>query len=77
MFTSFASRVDLTISHVVSPSSKLPSAPLRLTQKAGGARESRKFIQFDSDKVFPAKDGIGSKLLSMVYAGAFATKSHY
>jgi hypothetical protein len=58
----------------VSPSSKFPSAPLRLTQKAGGARESRKCIQFGSDKVFPAKDGIGSKLLSVVYAGAFATK---
>ena len=35
--------------------------PLCLTQNAGGARESRKCIQFGSDKVFLAKDGIGSK----------------
>jgi len=53
-------------------SQRLICSPLRLIQDN---RSHSRNIQFGGDKVLKVKDGTGSAMLSMAYAGAeFATK---
>ena len=75
MFTSFASRVDLTYAHLTHrvPFLKTSIRPASLDTEKLEALASHGNAYSSVVTVFQAKDG-RSTLLSMVYAGAFATK---